>query len=134
MLVPYILSSRSNKVVSRVLGGLRPNDFDFVCAALASGFVCGNSSSAIILSPSKEPSKSESLRVKSSIEMATDSAVSTPCNDSVLPSFFGSLVLGAALVFFFFSCLSIDRIVGGSCIGSPAKINFFALNMGIQQT
>ncbi len=29
---------------------------------------------------------------------------------------------------------SIERIVGGSCIGSPAKMSFFALNIGIQQT
>jgi hypothetical protein len=28
----------------------------------------------------------------------------------------------------------IERIVGGSCIGSPAKMSFFALNIGIQQT
>lgn len=33
---------------------------------------------------------------------------------------------------FFFS--SIDRIVGGSCIGSPARMSFFALRMGTQQT
>jgi hypothetical protein len=39
-----------------------------------------------------------------------------------------------ALIFCFLSFLSMDRIVGGSCSGSPANINFFALNMGIQQT
>ena len=30
--------------------------------------------------------------------------------------------------------LSKDKIVGGSCIGSPAKISFLALKMGIQHT
>ena len=29
---------------------------------------------------------------------------------------------------------SIDMMVGGSCIGSPARINFCALRMGIQHT
>jgi hypothetical protein len=27
-----------------------------------------------------------------------------------------------------------EWIVGGSCFGSPARMSFFALNMGIQQT
>ena len=32
------------------------------------------------------------------------------------------------------SLTSLDSTVGGSCIGSPAKINFFALKMGTQHT
>lgn len=28
----------------------------------------------------------------------------------------------------------LERIVGGSCIGSPANISFLPLNIGIQQT
>lgn len=33
-----------------------------------------------------------------------------------------------------FFLLSTDRMVGGSCIGSPARISFFALKIGTQQT
>jgi hypothetical protein len=41
-------------------------------------------------------------------------------------------VNGVAFTLFFLS--SNDRMVGGSCIGSPAKMSFFALNIGIQHT
>lgn len=30
--------------------------------------------------------------------------------------------------------LSLERMVGGSCIGSPARMSFLALKMGIQHT
>ena len=36
--------------------------------------------------------------------------------------------------FVFRSLLLTDKIVGGNCFGSPARINFLALNIGIQQT
>ena len=40
-----------------------------------------------------------------------------------------SVFVGVA---FFLS--SRDKIVGGSCIGSPARMSFFALKIGTQQT
>jgi len=112
MLEPYICSRRSNNVVSKVRGGNRTDVF-----VRDKFFVF-----VVSLSETPEPSSGSD-------------------DDDGFGIFFGEfnvLVedLGSCFNFFFsrsFLSLPIEMIVGGNCIGSPARMSFFALNMGIQQ-
>ena len=113
MLEPYICSRRSNNVVSKVRG----NKTDVFVRYEFLFFVFNVSSSE-----------------------APELSSGSDDDDSFGISFgeFNVLVedLGSCFSFFFsrsFSSLPIEMIVGGNCIGSPARMSFFALNMGIQQ-
>lgn len=116
MLEPYICSRRSNNVVSKVRGG---NKTDF--------FVGGESIFFVFVVSSPE----------------TPGLSSGSDNDGGFGVSFGNFNVSVNLVddlrgcfnfFFSLSFLSIEMIVGGNCIGSPARMSFFALRMGIQQT
>ena len=143
---PYIRSRRSNKVVSRVRGGRKPEcleDFFF-----AGSFECSGSgavdSSTTTASPciefdSELVSVSEFVSVASSSFLSVEGALPLPGLEGFpevpLPSGpFSRCFSDDFACLFFFLCLSKERIVGGSCIGSPAKTNFFPLNIGTQHT
>ena len=127
MLAPYIASKRSNSVVSKVLEGT-----SFVpCVAwfnerLAAAFAKVSSES--LSSGESESDSGGSLGISTG---ATGSFLVTAFFEFDVEGF----VVGrdASFAFFFFLSSS-ERIVGGSCIGSPAKMSFFALNIGIQHT
>jgi hypothetical protein len=127
MLAPYIASRRSNSVVSKVLGGT-----SFVLCVVwfnerfAAAF--GKVSSASLSSGESESDSGGSLGISTG---ATGSFFVTAFFEIDAEDF--AVGLGASFAFFFFLSSS-ERIVGGSCIGSPAKMSFFALNMGIQHT
>lgn len=114
MLEPYICSRRSNNVVSKVRGDNKTDAFvrdEFVFFLF-------------IVSSSETP------------ELSSGSD-----DDGNFGIFFGEFKflvedLGSCFNFFFsrsFLSFPIEMIVGGNCIGSPARMSFFALNMGIQQ-
>ena len=120
-------SKRSNSVVSKVLGGT-----SFVPCVL--GF--NESFMAAFDKASSEPLSSD--------DSDSDSRGSLGVSAEATGSFFVAAFFefdaegfavgrGTSFAFFFFLSSS-ERIVGGSCIGSPAKMSFFALNIGIQHT
>lgn len=134
---PYILSSLSKSVVSRVCGGRS-----------STGHLGFKPTSSFSVWPS-----SSSSSPPSSVSLPSFSAPSF----SLLPfegeSFLLADLLGEGLYFeslglsvgdllplaafflsFFFRSLSKDRIVGGNCRGSPARMSFLDLKIGTQQT
>jgi hypothetical protein len=126
MPAPYIFSRRSKRVISNDRGGRRQRLFFFTVDGLNVDW----DFEEVALASATESSASESP----SLEDFTSSTVVTSAGSSM-----GSLVFGAGAVFLlFFSVLlgdlSIERIVGGNCIGSPANISFFDLKIGTQQT
>lgn len=149
MLGPYIRSRRSNKVVSKVRGGRKPECLEGLFFNGSLGF-SGTSatgtvvSSAMATSPCID-SDSDSEPV-SELELVTSScllSVEEALLSSGLESFVDAPLLsdpvlrcfsGDFACLPFFPCLSKDKMVGGSCMGSPARINFFPLNMGTQHT
>jgi len=110
MPVPYISSRRSNRVVSNVLGGM------------SNGFPASLSEMRDI---------GRFLRLSDSDSDCTGGEGLSSLPVSFFVGFEAELVVLLEGVFFF---SPMDRIVGGSCIGSPARISFFALKMGTQQT
>jgi len=151
MLGPYIRSRRSNRVVSRVRGGRKPECLEglfFDAWLRLSGISTTGTatSSAMTTSPCIESgSKSEPVSelelesVTSSCPLSVEEAlllsglecfVDTP----LLSELFSRCFSDGFACLLFFSCLSKDRMVGGSCMGSPARIDFFPLNIGTQHT
>ena len=145
---PYIRSRRSNRVVSKVRGGRKLGCLDgllfdgwFGCSAASTA---GSVSAAMTTSPCIV-SDSESEPV-SGLESVTSSCLLSVKEDlllSGLESFVDAPLLSELFLCCFsddfaclpfFSRLSKDKMVGGSCMGSPARINFFPLNMGTQHT
>lgn len=147
---PYIRSRRSNKVVSRVRGGRKPerlDDFFFGGLLEFSGLSAAGTviSSAMATSPYIDPDPdSELVSEVDSVASSCPSSVEEALLSSGLESFVDATSLSDPFLrccfsdnfacLFFFSCLSKDKIVGGSCMGSPARINLLALNMGTQHT
>jgi hypothetical protein len=113
---PYISSKRSKRVVSNVFGGT-------------------SKAFAASLSEMREIGMFSKLSDSESDWDAVTGGGVVEGRFRLPVSFF--VGFEAMLVVFvgddFFLSL-MDRIVGGSCIGSPARMSFFALKMGIQQT
>jgi hypothetical protein len=127
MLAPYIASKRSNSVVSKVLGG---TSFVLCVIGFKERFAAafGRVSSESLSSGESESNSSGSLGVSTE---ATGSFLVAAFFEFDAEGF--AVGRGVSFAFFFFLSSS-ERIVGGSCIGSPAKMSFFALNIGIQHT
>jgi hypothetical protein len=123
MLGPYIFSKRSNKVVSSVRGGRK------IGVVLLTALTVGVTDTEAIVS---------AVSSSSSDESAAEASVSD--GDSFKEDATGEVealgwAIGVGLCFLSFFFLSLrERIVGGNCMGSPANISFFALNIGIQHT
>lgn len=152
---PYIFSNRSNIVISNVRGGLRPRSrtcLDFTLAlsffAISTSFSFGTFDAA-----SSAPSEFSELAESEPSSLAESSSTSGLASGTSAFAFEGltfapatSLLLAIVLsgvldpatflsaAFFSLPDLSNDKIVGGSCFGSPARMSFEALKMGIQHT
>lgn len=134
---PYIFSSRSKSVISSVDGGRSTACEPAFRGSLGVALTDSSGSAAISESPSSslEPDASSS-------GLASSAGASATLSEGLFD--FGAFGAGGFFSFglsddvpdldFFLSCLSSEMIVGGSCMGSPARINFCALNMGTQQT
>jgi len=127
MLAPYIASKRSNSVVSKVFGG---TSFVLCVVRFNERFAAafGKVSSESLSSGESESYSGGSLGIPTE---ATGFFLVAAFFEFDAEDF--AVGRGASFAFFFFLSSS-ERIVGGSCIGSPAKMSFFALNMGIQHT
>lgn len=134
---PYIFSSRSKSVVSRVGGGRSTACEPAFRGSLGAALTDSSGSAAISGSPSSslEPDASSSGLALSAGASATFSEGLFDCDVFGAAGFFSfGLSDDVPDLDFFLSCLSSEMIVGGSCMGSPARINFCALNIGTQQT
>lgn len=135
MPAPYILSSLSKSVVSRVGGGLSSTTRfrTGLSGVVSSSFSFSPESSSC---PSdSDLSSSSTLSVRSSLLFSCGAGLGF--DDFFVACFVATFVFVSGVffsVFFFLRSLSSDRIVGGSWRGSPAKISFLALNIGTQQT
>ena len=149
---PYIFSNRSNIVVSSVFGGRSPCT---LCALFFASPMVDFVGAGVEISPLTALSCSASA---SSDESDSESPVSLlmsgggVCDSSgagdsfAIPCFALAVFVDVAPLIFGFSiapCLPSlaflrdsfkDKTVGGSCLGSPARMSFFALKIGIQQT
>lgn len=126
MLGPYIFSRRSNKVVSNVRGGRK------IGVVFLDALTVGVTDVEIIASVVPSSSADESVAEASVSDWNSfdveDASLSTGEVEAL-----GWAIGGLCHLSFFFLSLR-ERIVGGNCMGSPANISFFALNIGIQHT
>ena len=116
MLDPYISSRRSNRVVSSVFGGMSRGFPASLREIREIGMSCRSS---------------DSESDWGAVTGGGDAEGFLSLSVSFFIDFEAALVVFVVMAFFF---LSVDRMVGGSCIGSPARMSFFALKMGTQQT
>lgn len=133
---PYIFSSLSNSVVSSDRGGVSPFARDFRVLEVSFESIARDWSSSISSSLVELESSSTSCALASSfsaggLNISLDGFRLPVLSLLGLVKFFFSLIFDRAFLSRF---LFVERIVGGSCIGSPANINFLALKMGTQQT
>ena len=138
---PHIFSIRSNKVTSRESEGRRIPScrglLDFPSIGLEAG--SGSGSSPLSSSPeaqSSSPPPEVGIGVGSGggkFALAFPLGLVLVAVDSPLGRIFPVALAGDFLLGFL-SFLSLDLTVGGSCRLSPARMSFFALRMGIQQT
>ena len=131
---PYIFSNLSNSVVSSDREGVSP----FTCNRLEPGASSEGIAGALSLSVSSSLVELELISTSCAIASSdftedTDTSLGRLL-PLVLADLCACLVSSTFFPDFLSRFLSVERIVGGSCIGSPAKINFFALKMGTQHT
>ena len=138
---PHIFSIRSNKVTSRDFEGRRIPSCRGFLEFPSIGLVAGEgscssslSSSPKVQSPSPPPEVGAGVGAGGGkIALAFPFSLALAAVDSPLGWIFPGALAGV-LPLGFFSFLSMDLTVGGSCRLSPARMSFLALRIGTQQT
>src|SRR5258706_5347926 len=138
---PHIFSIRSNKVTSRDSEGRRIPScrgfLDFPSIGLVAGECSGSSSlssSPKAQSSSPPPEVGTGVGAEGGkIALAFPFALALVAVDATLERIF-PVALAGDFPLGFLSFLFIDLTVGGSCRLSPARMSFFVLRIGIQQT
>ncbi len=136
---PYIFSRRSKRVVSSVFGGRNTGSLIFFVRFLSDKDVLGICSATTSASSAPESASVDGLSFSRSSVLSLVDCFESPAAlvvglvDFLFPD--ADCFLPCSLGIFFLSRLrSMDNTVGGNCIGSPARINFLALKIGIQHT